>query len=407
MILVRDITRGRTASGAQLRATIECRGTSLDGAELWFDYPGEYSEHLSETAHPWIAALLRPAMKLQQPLRVTAPASPKFLGGVEQLMEIFHRWDDTCPPVPIQVEPLHKTISPGSVSATFFSGGVDSFYTLLNNHAAFPEGPGRISHLLFVRGFDISLGDDELYHVALESVRAVSGKLGATLVPCATNLRGVVPGKLIPWEMYFGQALASVALGLERLLGAVYISAGLPKLEMTPRGSHPLTDPLWSTESTRIIHSGADKTRLEKVISQIAGSDVALEHLRVCWENRHGKYNCGECEKCIRTMLNLKLAGVLDKCRTFDRDLSYADIAKVPLHGKAARALMRENYDAAVAMGSDPELIRAIRRCISPWKALRPRELPRSLWYRVLKVLKPLDRRLFGGRLRRFYRGGQ
>ena len=34
-----------------------------------------------------------------------------------------------------------------------------------------------------------------------------------------------------------------------------------------------------------------------------------MNHLRVCWENPDGSFNCGRCGKCTRTKVGLALAG--------------------------------------------------------------------------------------------------
>ena len=74
--------------------------------------------------------------------------------------------------------------------------------------------------------------------------------------------------------------------------------------------SHPALDPLWSTEAVEVVHDGAETRRVDKVAA-LAASPLALRYLRVCWENRGGAYNCGRCGKCMRTMVDLDLAGAL------------------------------------------------------------------------------------------------
>ena len=91
----------------------------------------------------------------------------------------------------------------------------------------------------------------------------------------------------------------------------------IPHLE--PWGSHPLLDPLYSNTSVQVRHENAALSRLEK--TKLVGEwDVALKHLRVCNEKEsysEGNYNCGECEKCVRTMTALLSLGILDKTSTF------------------------------------------------------------------------------------------
>jgi hypothetical protein len=42
--------------------------------------------------------------------------------------------------------------------------------------------------------------------------------------------------------------------------------------------------------------------------------------LRVCWENNSPELNCGFCEKCVRTRLQLLAAGVNDGLDSFPND---------------------------------------------------------------------------------------
>jgi hypothetical protein len=49
----------------------------------------------------------------------------------------------------------------------------------------------------------------------------------------------------------------------------------------------------------------------------VAEWDVAFQNFRVCLANIPEKLNCGRCEKCVRTMLELEALGLLDKTQAF------------------------------------------------------------------------------------------
>lgn len=55
-------------------------------------------------------------------------------------------------------------------------------------------------------------------------------------------------------------------------------------------------------------HDGCAYDRTEKVQWLIRNTHIADE-LRVCWAGPHLDRNCGECEKCVRTMLNFWAIG--------------------------------------------------------------------------------------------------
>jgi len=397
MIEVTQIETSRTDTGATLSAQIRCRGCALDGSKLWLRYPPEFYDYLSSSADPWIAMLLWPAMRLGQDLHVDAVASSKLVEAAPTLMAIMHCWDARLKPVEVRPEATSCEREAGTAVASFFSGGVDSFYSALK-HTAPETPPGeRITHLISARGLDIRLHDEVLWTRVRSCLRDAAAEIGCTWVECSTNVREVVPQELVGWFMYYGAALAGIGLGVQGLWNTVLFPAGQTYAEMYPSGSHPLWDRLWSTESIRIVNDGAEATRTEKIVSRIAQSEVALEHLRVCWRNPDGRYNCGMCEKCIRTMVSLKIAGVLDRCRSFDHPLDYRRVSRLTLESTAQRTAMIQNYEAARAAGVDPLLIFALKRCVDPGFAWRCWS---ALDRQARRTAREIDRLLLAGRVR-------
>ena len=103
---------------------------------------------------------------------------------------------------------------------------------------------------------------------------------------------------------------------MERRFIQMMISADLGhKYGIAIWGSHPRTDPLFSTRHTSIVHYGSEFDRFERT-AYLAGAETAMRYLRVCWESSIGA-NCGECEKCVRTMAAMEVLGILDQCSTF------------------------------------------------------------------------------------------
>ncbi len=399
MIHVTEISGSETERGSKLSARIQCPGSDLDGKELWICYPPDCLNNLSYLADPWIAMLLWPAMRLGQTLRIDAVASAQLAAATDELMAIMNCWDSQFRPVEIQLQGVTSGPPGNGATASFFSGGVDSFYTALKNQSARPDHDGNVSHLIFAQGFDVRLHDNELYNSILPSMQTCADELGCALVRCSTNVRDVIPEGMVAWLMYYGSALAAMALGLSGRWTRVLIPASHTYKDLFPNGSHPVLDPLWSTESVQLIHDGAEATRVAKV-KYITTSELALHHLRVCWGNPEGQYNCSRCEKCVRTMISLKIAGTLEKCTTFDRSLSYSRIADLPLTTEPSRIFMMESYEAAMAAQADSALIRAMRQCLHP---SLPRRITRSIRRAIRPLALSLDQSLFAGRLRRTY----
>ncbi len=366
MLEVTQIHTEDVSSGVRLSARLACPGTPLDGHDLWFSYPETCRGRLTLSGDPWLAAMLWPAMRLGHDLRIEAPVSPRLLEATDTFMDIMQRWDRESKRIAIVADTASPDVEGGPAVASFFSGGVDSFHTLLKHTTASTPAERRISHLIFAWGFDIDLDNRALHEQVVGHIRESVSALGGSLVACSTNVRKVVPEELAGWQLYHGGVMAALALGGQGVWNRVFIPASETYDCLVPLGTHPLVDPLWSTEAVSIIHDGAEATRIDKVRDWIAKSDVALQHLRVCWENRDGAYNCGACEKCIRTMLNLELAGVLDRCPSFAKPLSYDDVANLRLTHEVQHTLMAQNYETALAVDADPRLIEALRRCLYP-----------------------------------------
>ena len=72
--------------------------------------------------------------------------------------------------------------------------------------------------------------------------------------------------------------------------------------------------PLVQTERTELIIDGCQYRRVDK-IKNIADWDIAQKYLNVCnaFPKFDGFANCGECEKCARTLLPLEILGKVDK----------------------------------------------------------------------------------------------
>lgn len=85
----------------------------------------------------------------------------------------------------------------------------------------------------------------------------------------------------------------------------------------------------------------------------------------MCYENIDQEYNCGKCEKCIRTMTNLAIAGLLDRCTTFGNVITLEELLQklkdfVP-ESEAAELLLNDNINAAERVQADPRLKYSLR----------------------------------------------
>lgn len=316
-----------------------------------------------------LAATLLPAMRMGVDLTVDGPVSSRLLEGARTVQDVFWTWDRTLRPT----EPWYRRVevtappagagesSPGRGTAAFFTGGVDSFYTALVHREA-------LDGLVFVHGFDVPLGDTRLRAEISRRIGDAAATLGLPLIEVETDLRRLGDDTGVPWPDYHGAALATVALLLAPGFSRVLVPATHTYGHLEGLGSHPLIDPLWSTDEVRIVHDGADATRVDK-LRTLAGDAAAREHLRVCWENPGGVYNCGRCEKCVRTGAAIRIAGAEGQFPTVAPP-SLRDVASARVTGRGSE--WHDLRAELVRTGANPRLQRAIdltlaRHQLSRW----------------------------------------
>jgi len=388
-VRVDDIQVRPAGEEVELSARVRRIPRGLPDRRIWYRFPAELGPALVERADPFLPALLFCAIAGREPLEIEGAVSKRLAAGAEKAMAIWRRWYALAP-VPVSAALVSAESSEPQVTASFFSGGLDSFYTVLKNLGS-PAGEPKVSELLFVWGLDIGLDNRELYRAVRGRLQAIADGLGLRLVLASTNLRELTD-RFAAWGKHqFGAGLSSVALCLGRRLRRVYLPASYTFVHAHPWGSHPLLDPLWSTESLTVIHDGSEATRPEKARWQVGRSPLALEHLRVCFENPGNAYNCGRCEKCLRTMVNLEVAGALDLCRTFDTPLDLDRLRRLTITSPHIRINYIDSLEHLDRHGGDPELRVALDAVLAK---------PTPVWHRVRDRVERLDLRFLGGRLR-------
>jgi hypothetical protein len=269
----------------------------------------------------------------------------------------------------------------GSLTASFLTCGVDSMFTALDHGTA--DGRvvrGMIDEFLFVHGFDVPISDSVVASRVLRTVQDAASALDRTMVPIRTNLRETRWGTHVDWERWgHGAALASVALALIPRYRLVLIPASNLYSSLVPWGSHPLTDPLFSSWTLRIRDDGAAYDRTDKAFA-IAASDVALRHLRVCWQSAGRGGNCGRCHKCMLTMLTFETAVGLCRCPTFPSRIEQSLLRKLTVTTPWDRRHMERLQERAAAIGRD-DVVRTIDRLLAkPNAALRVRDAAARLY---------------------------
>lgn len=114
------------------------------------------------------------------------------------------------------------------------------------------------------------------------------------------------------WFMSFTAGLAAVLHTFAgRYSAAVHATdrSYRSELRMWPYGCHMMINHLLGSPGFPLVSTGGTHDRLERV-AFLADHPVLLERLRVCYQEGAGGGNCGRCEKCIRTQLELRACGL-------------------------------------------------------------------------------------------------
>ncbi len=322
----------RISDFCQFEAWVTLESVQTDPFLLWYRFPLDYMKAVNIRLNDaFAAALLTPAMALGERLRIDGVISAGLMQSLPHLQAIYHEWNEGFSIISVEPSGLDHSPAPerrASRVSLFFSLGVDSFYSLLKNHRDHPGDEETIDHLLFVRGLDIAINDpkvDELFTTSVRNAGTVANQFGIRLIVASTNLR-LFTNRFVSWgKTCHGAALASVALALSDGLTQVKIASTYDWENLFPWGSHPRLDPLWSNGRVVFTHDGCESTRLAKT-RLVARHPIALETLRVCWENPDSLYNCGKCKKCLRTMDELQRWGALERCVAFPEHRRIKDV---------------------------------------------------------------------------------
>lgn len=204
-------------------------------------------------------------------------------------------------------------------SAVFFSGGLDSVFTLIEHLDENPD-------LLCIWGSDIAYDNDNGWKSVHDAVKGYANQFHLTDVPIHSAFRtfdleweidaAYQESLGVNWWYGFkhGIALLGHAAPYAYLhnVGKIYIaSSNSPAEGKVQCASDPSLDNNVQFCNCQVIHDGFEFDRQGKihgVVQYVCKTGVKLP-LHVCWESQSGS-NCCECEKCYRTMMGLIVEGM-------------------------------------------------------------------------------------------------
>lgn len=305
---------------------------------------------------PALPLALLAGMRLGRPIHVAGPLTRTYLNGVQRVVAYYATHFEQLKVVEITCDELFEGLPAESNRvASFFSGGVDSFFTLMK----FKQ---QLTDIIYIYGFDVRLDDWPRRDVISAMGKAVAAEFGLNFIEIESNFGKVIQDFGSWAELGHGMALASTARALAGTISKAIIPGTFSISNQMPFGSGLETDPLYSDECILITHDACDAKRIDKV-ERLSHEPLALKYLRVCWENVEGAYNCCRCEKCMRTMCSLDALGVLDRSESFPLALTPKLVADVLLNSPYKRIATASNIELYQRMGKgDSPMVRALQQ---------------------------------------------
>jgi hypothetical protein len=267
---------------------------------------------LTASADPFAIGFLFPCMHWGRPVHIRGTASPSLLANLELLSQVWHqRQPDLYHPIQFFADEEREPVPVGNSNEAIacFSGGVDSCYTFWRHHKKLiGRRSGNLKAGIIVHGFvDLPLDQADAFTEARQRCQLMLESISVETIPVGTNAARdlPMPGRHT-WALAHGTTIGAVLHLFSGRFHHGLIANTYPYTDIeNDYGTSPLTDHLMSGTGMEIRDDGGEATRPQK-LAAIVNWPEAMELLRVCNEGVGGG-NCCSCEKCLRTILALRL----------------------------------------------------------------------------------------------------
>lgn len=309
-----SVDHGR-ADGADhiVRVTARLRSSSGIQSEVWVEIERKFEHLLTRSGDPWLVLMVAYGALHKEDIEIDLPVDPILMRGVTAIAACWRQWYGRIHVPTIRATNIVQLPDrPPAQSASFFSGGIDSLFTALRHTPPID----RVTGAFFATDYLLRICHSR--PLSAQSAKQTrdfeefAEKTGKIYLPVATNV--------MTFSERIHDRFGSVTHGAVLSFVAHLLGTGLSKTliassdtygALSSWGSHPLTDPLFSSTSVRMMHDGAQFTRFDKT-AYLALHPVAHDIINVCdtEDELTGKRNCSKCRKCLRTMTAFDILGV-------------------------------------------------------------------------------------------------
>ncbi len=408
-MIIENLRKEEADGTARVLATVRFEDSDRPSREIYFEVESARAEGFREDANAMLTGCYLPAIRAgERRVRLEGPVCPKLCDGLAVGAALLRGWyGGNRNAIPVESRRgLRAPVPRSPANAAFFlTGGIDSLALLHRNRGHYaPSHPAAFRDAIAVFGLTIpdqvqsAFARDQAARTVSVLEEILQG-MGIRLVPVTTNLAALAPDLAFLELEFISSALISAAHNFPGRWSTLSIASGRDIANLFPQGTHPLLDGCFGTAAIDVRHEGLRDFRLAKLRS-IAGWSAGVDNLIVCMHTVEPPWlNCGKCEKCVRTMVQLLAIGKLSTSRRFPRrDVTVGMIESLPPDSGFKRAWAEILPDLG-ARGRD-DLIAAIQRKLDQTRRLAVWLADRGLKGRFRRI----DRRLLGGTVLRSFR---
>ena len=234
--------------------------------KVWFRLDRTLKKQLDYELDAFVVGLVPIAMSLGEDMTVKGTMSQILSYNLSLYQGFFYFfYKNKLKRIKINADRYEKYNKYGKATICAFSGGVNSFYTLIKNLNDNKDNKKyEVTDILYIENLD-KYYDPVLKINKKNKIIELSKKLKVRPIFIETNLKEI-SDKYVDFDYQSkGAIISSCGLLLKKYAGRFYIGSPFDYHVPFPYGSNPITDILCSTENFEIIHHGPDFSRIKKI----------------------------------------------------------------------------------------------------------------------------------------------
>ncbi|MGN0419391.1 MAG: hypothetical protein ACI4E4_02945 [Acetatifactor sp.] len=311
----------------------------LEQSKLWYEMPDYMEPYLDlNDSTAFLVALLPQLCIAGEGIVIDGSiSSVLYYNIIHKLYPLWRKYSSIFNPIEIQCNTFLESTTKTDLHAHYGTGiscGVDSL-DAIKTTMEYPSA-NRIDTLTFFNtGSHRSTGglspaeSRKLFYERMERSKQCAKDFNLNFLWVDSNVGEFIKTKYVQVHQFCN---FSAVLACGSYFEKYYYASGYPidmfsitHIDRDTAYYETYLCSLLSTEKVRFLISGECKARIDKV-KNIADMPIAQKYLNVCFMEDK---NCGTCEKCVRTQMELYAIGKLDSfSNVFDIEKFYKNIRK-------------------------------------------------------------------------------